>query len=109
MSELGELIGWHTVVVRRFLGEGSNGPRYSAAVNLPCTVTKQTDVTVTATGNIESTATTLTFEADQAGKINASALVLLPGETQEREVTGLSVTTAPDPFTGFDVGIATVT
>ena len=109
MSELAELIGWHTVVVRRFLGEGSNGPRYAGAVNLPCTVTKQTDVTVTATGNIAGTTTTLTFEADQAGKINASSLVLLPGETEEREVTGLSVTDAPAPFTGFDVGIATVT
>lgn len=108
MSDLTELIGWHTVAVRRFIGNGSNGPRYAPVADLPCTVTRETTIVVGATGSVQGTNTTLVFEAEHQALINQGALVVLPDESVEREVTGLSVTDAPAPFTGFDVGIAQV-
>ncbi len=108
MSEVDELVGWHTVSVRPYIGEGSNGPRYGAAADLVCTVTEQTDVTVTSTGNTVGTRTTIVFQPADKALIPSSSLVTLPAG-DEREVTSVSITDAPAPFDGLNLGIADVT
>lgn len=108
MTELDDLIGWHTVQVRPYLGGGSNGPRYGAPAALVCTVAEQSDTAVTAAGNITTTRTSIAFDVDRKALIPQGSLVTLPGGT-EREVTSVVIPDAPEPFTGLVVGIAEVT
>lgn len=102
---LDAMLDWHTVTVRRFLGEGSNGPRYSAPITLPCTLNEQTTVTVSAAGNVTGTTATLVYRVEHADKINPGALVTLPSG-REAEVVSAQLATGGGPVTGLDTGVA---
>lgn len=100
-----DLLVAHTVMVRRLIGQGSNGPRYSAATELACTVNEQTTITVSAGGNVTGTVTTIAYRPEYAGLINQGSLVTLPSG-RDAEVVSNQVTTDVGPITGMNAGIA---
>lgn len=100
-----DMLTAHTVTVRRFTGQGSNGPRYAAGVPMRCTVNEQTTVTVSAAGNVTGTVTTIAYLPELAGMINQGSLVTLPSG-REAEVISNQVTTDVGPITGINAGIA---
>lgn len=102
---LDELMTAHTVMVRRFIGQGSSGPRYAAAVSLPCTVNEQTTVTVSPEGNVTGTVTTIAYLPEYRARINEGSLIVLPSG-REAEVISNQVTTDVGPITGLNAGIA---
>lgn len=106
-SVFDDLLVAHTVSVRRYIGQGSNGPRYAAPTELPCTVNEQTTITVSAAGNVTGTVTTIAYREEYAGLINGGALVTLPSG-RESEVISNQVTTDVGPITGMNAGIAVV-
>jgi hypothetical protein len=102
-----DLLVAHTVVVRRLLGQGSSGPRYAAAADLPCTVNEQQQITVSAAGNVTGTVTTIAYRVEYAALINVGSLVTLPSG-REAEVVSNQVTTDVGPITNMNAGIAVV-
>jgi hypothetical protein len=104
-SVFDDLLVAHTVMVRRFIGQGSSGPRYAGATELPCTVNEQTTVTVSAAGNVTGTVTTVAYRPEYGARINVGSLVTLPSG-REAEVISNQVTTDVGPITGMNAGIA---
>lgn len=99
------MLDWHTVTVRKLLGSGSSGPRYAAAVSLPCTVNEQTTIVVSAAGNVTGTVATVIYRPENADRINAGSLVTLPSG-REAEVVSAQVATGGGPIVGMDTGVA---
>lgn len=105
MTAFADLLQAHVVSVRRFTGTGSSGPRYAAPVQMVCTVNEQTTITVSASGNVTGTVTTIAYLPELANLINQGSLVVLPSG-REAEVISNQVTTDVGPITGINAGIA---
>lgn len=109
VSAFDELLDWHTVQVRKFAGNGSNGPRYTASAPLACTVNEQTTTTVGPQGNITATTTTITVRPELADQVNEGALVTLPSG-REAEVTAMGgATDLPGEFADLALVTAELT
>lgn len=101
----GELLGLHTVMVRKRLPDGPLGPTYDTPAEFVCTINENTSVTVNADGNVTGTVTTMAYDVDQADKVGTGALVTLPSG-REAEVISVQMSSGPGVFTGLAAAVA---